>query len=142
MSLHNFFKNEDETPLIDLSSLIDMMFILLLFFIVTTTFDRNDAIQIQKAQAKSAKPVEEDRFKIMIDSSGLLYIGEKALPIQTVLAEVKPWYTEHPNGAILILPDKKSPMEPFIQLMDELKQAGVQNIALGAEASLPSKASP
>jgi len=132
MALHDFFKDEDEIPHIDLSSLIDMMFLLLLFFMVTTTFDRNDAIRIQKAAAKSVRPVQEERFKIVLDSAGNLYIGQSPLAMEDVIREVKNWQATHVGGAVLIIPDKRSPMEPFIQLADELKLLGVKNMAIGA----------
>lgn len=140
MSLNDFFNEEDETPHIDLSSLIDMMFLLLLFFMVSTTFDRNDAIRVQKADAKSVKQIDEERFKIVIDSTGQMYLGATSMTLTELLSETKRWYSSHPRGAILIIPDKRSPMEPFIRIMDELKILGIRNLAIGANPNSPPSA--
>lgn len=134
MSLNNLFDSiEDEKTHVDLSPMIDMVFLLLLFFIVTTTFDKKDAIPIQKAEAKSASPIKKEKLKILLDSKGTFWLGENQVALEDLVPQVKVWSETNPEGVVLLIPDKRAEMDNFIQLLDELKLVKVGNLAIGSK---------
>ena len=134
MSLNNVFQEfEEDKPDINLSPMIDMVFLLLLFFIVTTTFNKTEAIPIEKAKAKSASPVKKEKLKILLDSAGTFWIDESSIALKELVPRVKDWSHSFPEGIVLLVPDKRAEMNNFVQLLDELKMAEVQNLAIGSK---------
>jgi biopolymer transport protein ExbD len=134
MSLNNLFDSlEEEKTHVDLSPMIDMVFLLLLFFIVTTTFDKSEAIEIQKAQTKSSSPVKKEKLKILLDSAGGFWLGEDRLALDILVPEVKSWTVTNPEGVVLLIPDKRAEMDGFVKLLDELKLIQVSNLAIGSQ---------
>ncbi len=131
MALRNFFEEEDSKSGIDLSPLIDMVFLLLLYFMVATTMEQTEGLQVQKAEAVTAKPLDRDKFKILLDSTGQAWLGARATSIPLALQEASEWSRQNAQGSILIVPDKRSPMGPFVQLLDGLKAKGIRAIAIG-----------
>lgn len=133
MSLHSFFEEEDAPAHVDLSPLIDMVFLLLLYFMVATTMDQSEGITVRKAEARTAAPLDRDKFKILLDSNGTAWLGNQSVNIEQALQSAVAWHRQEPEGTILIVPDKRSPMEPFIFLMDRLKLEGVRSLAIGTQ---------
>jgi len=133
MSLHSFFEEEDAPARVDLSPLIDMVFLLLLYFMVATTMEQSEGIAVRKAEARTATPLDRDKFKIVLDSSGVAWLGTQRVTLEKAIAAATDWHHHEPEGTILIVPDKRSPMDPFIRLMDALKQQGVRSLAIGTQ---------
>lgn len=139
MSLRSFFEEEDVPARVDLSPLIDMVFLLLLYFMVATTMDQSEGIQVQKAEARTATPLERDKFKIVLDSTGGVWLGNQGASSSQAVETAIQWHRSNPEGTILIVPDKRSPMEPFIFIMDALKHAGIRSLAIGTLPASHSK---
>lgn len=131
MALNQFFQNQEEAlPEISLSPMIDMVFLLLLFFIVTTTFNRDEAIEIKKSEAKSAVVIDRQKIKILVDSTGNYWLEEEVMAIEKLVPTIKEWNTSNPKGAILLVPDKRGQMDPFVKLLDALNLAKIRNFAI------------
>jgi biopolymer transport protein ExbD len=133
MALRDFFDEEEARAGIDLSPLIDMVFLLLLYFMVSTTMDQTEGIRIQKAEAVTANPLDKEKFKIVLDSVGIPWLGNQPRTVTESVQAATLWYKGQPGGTILVVPDKRSPMEPFIQIMDGLKAKGIRTIAIGTK---------
>ena len=131
MALNNFFSQQEEAlPEISLSPMIDMVFLLLLFFIVTTTFNRDEAIEIKKSEAKSAAIIDREKIKVLVDSTGQYWIEEEILELEKLVPKIQQWNQANPTGAILLVPDKRGQMDPFVKLLDALNYAKVRNFAI------------
>ena len=137
MSLRSFFEEEDVPAHVDLSPLIDMVFLLLLYFMVATTMDQSEGIPIQKAEARTATPLDREKFKILLDSSGGIWLGNQSATVESAVAAAEIWRKSEPEGTILIVPDQRSPMEPFIHLVDALKFKGIRTLAIGTLPAPP-----
>lgn len=133
MALRDFFEEEEVKSGVDLSPLIDMVFLLLLYFMVTTTMDQTEGIRVQKADAVTANPLEKEKFKIVIDSAGSAWLGTQVLSVEKTVEAAVLWHKGQPGGTILVVPDKRAPMDPFIQIMDGLKAKGIRSIAIGTK---------
>lgn len=131
MALNNFFSQQEEAlPEISLSPMIDMVFLLLLFFIVTTTFNRDEAIEIKKTEAKSAAIIDREKIKILIDSTGQYWIEEDILELEALVPKIQQWNQTNPTGAILLVPDKRGKLDSFVKLLDALNFANIRNFAI------------
>ena len=131
MSLNKFFNQQEEAPKIDLSPMIDMIFLLLLFFMVTTTFEKNEAIEIQKSQAQASTPIKKEKFKVLLDSTGSYWVEESKFDLPQIVKQIESFQLQNSEGVILIVPDKRSEMDTFVQLVDTLKVLKIKNFALG-----------
>lgn len=140
MALNQFFQNQEEgLPEISLSPMIDMVFLLLLFFIVTTTFNRDEAIEIKKSEAKSAVVIDREKIKVLVDSIGNYWVEEEVMALEKLVPTIKEWNTLNPQGAILLVPDKRGQMDPFVQLLDALNTAKIRNFAIATTQPQPKK---
>jgi biopolymer transport protein ExbD len=130
------YANEGSTS-INLSPMIDMLFLLLLFFMVTTTFDKSAAIQINKSEAETATVTGETKLTILLDSTGNYWIEQFSVSLQQALDQTSAWVDQHPGGTILIIPDRNSKMDPFVKIVDGLSVKGIRNFAIGTQ--IPSR---
>ena len=140
MALNQFFQNQEEAlPEISLSPMIDMVFLLLLFFIVTTTFNRDEAIEIKKSEAKSAAVIDRDKIKVLVDSTGNYWLEEEVMALEKLVPTIQQWNASNPKGAILLVPDKRGQMDPFVQLLDALNLAKIRNFAIATTSPKEAK---
>lgn len=114
---------------IEISSLIDLIFILLLFFVITTTFHKSkiDLTLPETSQSTSVK--QEKTIDIYIDKKGQSYINNTAYS----LAKVSTFISNSKNKNIVIYPDKNTKTQHLISLMEILKNANIDTISIATE---------
>ncbi len=116
---------------IDISPLIDVVFILLIFFIVTTVFVKETGVEVDKPQALSASTLEQNVILIAItDAGNVVYDGSNIgiVGVRSVVAQVNA-ESERP---VVIQADKRVPTEKLIAVIDEAKLAGASNISIAS----------
>ena len=118
---------------ISMAPLIDMVFILLIFFLVTTSFVSDSGIEIERAAAVTAGPLSPDALRISIASSGDIYIKGASLPLHMLEGELHGFLSRRPNGVVVVIPDKRTPSGALVEVMDIAKVAGAQDIAVATE---------
>ncbi|CAN2042614.1 Biopolymer transport protein exbD2 [Candidatus Magnetomoraceae bacterium gMMP-15] len=118
---------------INMAPLIDMIFILLIFFLVTTSFVKESGVEIDRPTAQSAASKEKIHLMIEITDEGAIYIEGKPVDIRAVRARMKRFIVETPGGAVVIVADKRTNTGIVIKALDECRLAGVQNISLAAK---------
>ena len=109
---------------INMAPLIDMVFILLIFFLVTTSFVRESGVDVQRPKAQSA-----------VTKDGIIYIENHPIDIRSVRAHMERFLAETPEGSVIIVADKQSRTGTVIRVLDECKLAGVKNISVAARRS-------
>ncbi len=124
--------NEEETS-IDLTPMLDVVFIMLIFFIVTTSFVKESGIQVNRPSAATAEKKERANIMIAISESGEIWIQKRRIDIRSVRANVERLHAESPEGSVVIQADKDSKNGLLVQVMDQVKLAGVQSISLAAK---------
>jgi len=118
---------------IELSPLIDMVFILLIFFVVTTTFERNRAVPVQRPSARAATIAAEGAVILSITADGRLLLEDSPIhpddprPIRAALAG-------RVNRAILLQADARVPTALLLRVMDAALAAGASGVSLMADA--------
>lgn len=117
---------------INMAPLIDMVFILLIFFLVTTTFVKESGVEIQRPTARTGTPKEKVHLIAEITRDGIIYIKGKPIDIRSIRSRMKRFLVETPGGSVLIVADKLSNTGTVIRVLDESRLAGVQNISVAA----------
>ncbi|MFQ5580479.1 MAG: ExbD/TolR family protein [Nitrospiria bacterium] len=118
---------------LNLTPLIDMVFILLIFFIVTSSFVKEAGIDVSRPSAQSAKRKERGNILIAISESGGIWMDRRKIDIRRVRSNVEKMHAENPEGAVIILADKDSKTGLLIQVMDQARLAGVSNVSVAAK---------
>lgn len=130
---HGLSRYEDDPAEVNLTPLIDVVFILLIFFLVTTTFTRDAGIDVQRPTAGSAQPTPNEALIVAIRANGELWMDGRAIDIRLLPAEVQRLQTDQPRAAVVIQADRATPVGLLVQAMDQLRQAGISDISLAAE---------
>jgi len=123
----------EEESEINITPMLDVVFIMLIFFIVTATFVKETGIDVSKPDAPTAEVQTKANILIAIDSSDNIWIDRRRIDPRSVRPNIERLHAENPQGSVVIQADKKSTNEMLVLVMDASRAAGVYNIALAAE---------
>ena len=130
----SFLRKSSEEPRIDLTPMVDVVFLLLIFFMISTTFVESPGISIKLPEA-SSQPVEREpkEIKISLSRDGDIYYRDRKISID----DYKKLLTEHrsdvKNTTVLLLADKESKHGRVVTLMDLARDAGFVKLAIATE---------
>ena len=127
-------EQEAEEGNVDITPMLDVVFIMLIFFIVTATFIKESGIDVDKPEAATAIVEEKASILITIDQKDKIWIDRRQVDIRSVRSIIERLHAENPKGSVVIQADKESRNETLVQVMDASRRAGVYEIALGAVA--------
>ncbi|ABA57128.1 ExbD/TolR family protein [Nitrosococcus oceani] len=117
---------------INLTPLIDMVFILLIFFIVTTSFVKETGVEVNRPSAETAVRKERSNILIAIRANDEIWMDQRQIDIRAVRANVERLYAENPEGAVVIVADEDSKTGLVINVMDQARLAGVTDVSIAA----------
>jgi len=120
---------------LNMAPLIDMVFILLIFFLVTTSFVKETGVDINRPTAGSAVSKEKAAILVGVTADGRIYIDKHEIDVRAVRANVERALAENPESQVLVIADKESLTGVVIMVMDGCRLAGADNVSLAA--SLP-----
>lgn len=123
----------DDNVTIDMTPLIDMVFILLIFFIVATSFVRETGVDIDRPAAASSASKEKVSLLVGVTSAGKIFIEGQEIDMQNIKARMDTFLAEVPAGTVVIVADKSCPTGITIQVLDYCRLAGVKNISVAAK---------
>jgi biopolymer transport protein ExbD len=124
---------DDEESAIDLTPMLDVVFIMLIFFIVTATFVKEAGIDVNRPQAATAVKQEKANIFIAIDASNDIWIDRRRVDVRAVRPNIERLHAENPQGSVIIQADKASTTDTLIKVMDAARSAGVFNVAIAAQ---------
>ena len=122
---------EDEE--VNLTPMLDVVFIMLIFFIVTASFVKEAGIEISRPSAATAERKEKGNILVAITDSGQIWIDRRQVDPRALRANIERMHAENPNGAVIIQADKKSTNDLLVQVMDAARSAGVESVSIAAE---------
>ncbi|HIF9365843.1 TPA: ExbD/TolR family protein [Photobacterium damselae] len=122
-----------EDAQIDLTSMLDIVFIMLIFFIVTSSFVRESGVEVNRPQASHAVSQKDAGIFIAITSANNIYIDKRIVDAERVQATIEHMLVDQPDAALVIQADEHAYNGTVVKVMDAAKGAGVTNIALAAE---------
>lgn len=123
----------NKTPEINLSPLIDVVFLLLIFFMVTTIFPENEGIIIEKPESEHAVSLTDKNMIIKIDSDGKSYYQEKLVDLEDLKRLIKTQVQTTQDIAVIIKADKKTQTEALLKVIDAAKSSGARQLGLAAD---------
>ena len=118
---------------LNIASLIDMVFILLIFFLVTTSFVKETGIDVSRPTASTAASKAKSTILIGIAKDNSIYIDRHRVDIRAVRASVERALAENPDDGVVIVADRDSLTGIVIRVMDACRLAGAQNVSIAAE---------
>ncbi len=124
-------------PELNMAPLIDMIFILLIFFLVTASFVRQSGVEIDRPQAATAMPTDAAGMAIGLSKTGDLLIDGQPTQLPVVRGKVELFLMETPGGAVLIEADQACPTGRLVAVLDQCRLAGAENIAVSATLISP-----
>jgi biopolymer transport protein ExbD len=124
---------QEEEASIDLTPMIDVTFIMLIFFIVTATFVKETGIDVNRPEAQTAVVKEKANILIAIDANDQIWIDRRKIDVRSVRPNIERLHAENPQGSVVIQADKESKTETLISVMDASRQAGIYNVAIAAQ---------
>ncbi len=134
MRMRRHHAGNDEEAGIDLTPMLDIVFIMLIFFIVTSSFVRETGIEVQSPSAASAAEQPGGTILIAVSANGEIWIDRQRVDIRTVRAAVERQRVDQPDSSVIVQADRDSRSGLVIQVMDQVRLAGVQDVAVAATA--------
>ena len=137
MRLQHYDKEE---PTVDLTSLIDVVFLLLIFFMVSTTFERESVLKVDLPEASSVEQREEipDSLELVIDSEGRMYLNDQRLidsEEHTIRAAIEQLAGEERDLPMVLRADRLTPHHFVVTAMDVAAQLGFVNLSIATDRS-------
>ena len=118
---------------INMGPLVDMVFLLLIFFVVTTSFVKETGIDVQRSTAATAEMKERGNIMLGISADGQVYMEGKRIDVRSVRALIERALAEDPESGVVIVADKDSNTGTVVQAMDQCRLAGAKNVSLAAK---------
>jgi biopolymer transport protein ExbD len=124
---------EEEDAAIDISPLIDCIFILLIFFIVTTTFVEETGVEVDKPQAASASDLEKQSVMIAVTADGNIVYGGKGIGVSGVQPLVRRFVEKEADTPVIVQADEKAPAGLMVKVIDEAKLGGAMKVSIATQ---------
>ena len=123
----------EEESEINITPMLDVVFIMLIFFIVTATFVKESGIDVNRPDAATATKQEKANILIAIAANNTIWIDRRQIDIRAVRPNIERLHAENPQGSVVIQADKESKTDTLIQVMDASRRAGVYNVSIAAQ---------
>ena len=133
MRKHHFddIGGQEEDNEINLTPMLDVVFIMLIFFIVTASFVKEAGLDVNRPDAPITESKPEDaNILIAISANDEIYIDRRLIDPRAVRANIERLHAENPNGSVVIQPNKKSTNKMLVTVMDASRLAGVYSISI------------
>ena len=122
-----------EESQIDLTPMLDVVFIMLIFFIVTSTFVKGAGVDGSRPEADTAVVTESNSIQIGITSANQIFMDKRQIDKRAVRANVERGLAENPGAAVIIVADADSKTETLIEVMDQSRLAGAESVSVAAD---------
>ena len=133
--MRNNQRRKSEESEVNMTPMLDVVFIMLIFFIVTASFVKEAGVDVNRPPALTAISKDKGNILIAITENGQIWIDRRQVDPRSLRANIERLHGENPQGAIVIQADKNSQNHLLVAVMDAAKSAGVNQIAIAAEGS-------
>ena len=126
-------ETEEEAD-VNITPMLDVVFIMLIFFIVTATFVKEAGIEVNRPDAATAVKQEKANILVAIGPNNDIWIDRRQVDIRSVRPNIERLHAENPQGSVVIQAHRRSSNKMLVTVMDASRQAGVYNISLADSA--------
>lgn len=120
-----------------MTSLIDVVFLLLIYFLLTTNFMIEEGISVKLPEAAASRPQTEAEITLSVDAEGHAYLGREQLPLDALFERLKTMLHGRPERPVILKADKSVVLDKAVRVMDVAKAAGAARLVLATEKELP-----
>ncbi len=122
---------DEEENEINLTPMLDVVFIMLIFFIVTASFIKESGIDVNRPDAPMTESKPEDaNILVMINANDEIWIDRRLIDPRAVRANIERLHAENPEGSVVIQANNKSSNKILVEVMDSARTAGVYSISI------------
>ena len=121
---------------VPLTSLIDIVFLLLIYFLLTTNFMVEEGIKIKLPQAKAAAPQTEEVVTLYVDEQGRAFVGSEEVPLARLFDRLREMIRNRENKLVVVRADRAVILNKAVRVMDIAKAAGAERLCLATEKEL------
>lgn len=129
----SYRNNSDNEGSIDISPLIDMVFILLIFFMVTTTFVKDQELELNRPSAASAAAANPKSTRIFIDKFSDIYVDNQPVRIYALQSKLRDLLSVNTDKSILVVTDESVPAKVVLEVIDQAKLSGATDVGVATE---------
>jgi biopolymer transport protein ExbD len=133
IAVRRTLRGGDKGVEINMGPLIDMVFLLLIFFVVTTSFVKETGIDVSRSTASTAEVKERGNIMIGVTEAGDVYMEGKKVDVRSVRSLVERALAEDPESGVVVVADKHSETGDVVKVMDQCRLAGAKNVSLAAQ---------
>jgi biopolymer transport protein ExbD len=113
---------------VNVTPLLDIVFIMLIFFIVTATFIKEPGVDVTRPEAQTAEDQRLVSILVAIDSENTIWINRDEVPIEGVRATVERLRRENPRGSAVVQSDGRAHSEYLVDVLEQIRAAGVEEV--------------
>jgi biopolymer transport protein ExbD len=121
---------EEEQAGIDLAPMLDFVLNLLIFFIVTAVFIKEMGMNVSKPGAASAEKKASEAIVVAIRPGDVIWVDRRQVDLRAVRASIERLHAQKPTAPVVIIPDREVASGVWVEVMDQVRLGGVQNISL------------
>ncbi|MDX9874645.1 MAG: biopolymer transporter ExbD [Spongiibacteraceae bacterium] len=130
----NFVKKEaEEQAQIDLTPMLDVVFIMLIFFIVTASFVKEAGIEVNRPEASTANPKENVNILVAVSANNEIWIDQRRVDERSVRSVIERMHAENPKGAVVVQADAKSTTDVVTAVIDAARAVGIVDVSLATD---------
>ena len=118
---------------VNMTPMLDVVFIMLIFFIVTASFVKESGIEISRPGASTAVRKEKGNILIAISANDQIWMNRRQVDPRALRANIERAHAENPQGSVIIQSDKEAKTGLLVQVMDAARSAGVKSVSLAAD---------
>ena len=118
---------------INMTPMLDVVFIMLIFFIVTTSFVKESGVEVNQPSAETTQRQDKNNILVAITPTGEIWIDKQQVDVRAVRANVQRLRAQSPDSAVVIQADKEARTGILVKVMDQIRLAGVENVAIAAQ---------
>jgi biopolymer transport protein ExbD len=126
-------KKSERREDIDISPLIDMVFILLIFFMVTSTFVKDMKIDLERPGAQSAQTASTKALRVHIDSNSNIFVDGSPVRPWMIQSRVREFLESSGSEQVLVITDRRVPAERLVEVVDQCRLAGATDVGVATE---------
>jgi biopolymer transport protein ExbD len=130
---YGFIGKKSASAEVNMGPLLDMVFILLIFFVITTNFNRETGVDVTKPTAQSATSLGQKTILVGISREGTLHIHGRQVSTETLAGILSREIRQRPDASVVIVGDEGSTLGRSVQVMDICTRAGVAKVSVSAE---------
>ena len=126
---------QEEEKVADLTPMLDVVFIMLIFFIVTATFIKESGVEVNRPDTKTAQFKKTVSLLVAVSPDSAIWIDKKKVDVRNVRPLMERLHAENPKGGLVIQADMDSKVEKVLAIMDAARTIGISQVAIAGEDS-------